>query len=102
MYGKKRIYNARNAAFMLNMIHIVIGIVIVVLAICCFLDPEKYIMLFPVIFFLAGALNIVNGFYRLQGSKRENKKKIAGILQAVLGALLLILTLVSGISIWRG
>lgn len=87
---------------MLDAAHIVIGIVIVVLAVISFLNPEDHMLLFPVIFLLAAVLNIVNGVYKIRMGGREKKRKASGILVLLFGLLLLALAVVSAVSIWWG
>lgn len=102
MYTQGRGKNIRNASMMLDMIHIVVGILIVVLAVILFLNPEEHMLLFPVIFFLAAALNCMNGIFKIRMNGREKKKKAAGIAALLFGGLLLALTVISAVSIWRG
>lgn len=102
MYTQGRGRNIRNASMMMDMIHIVVGILIVVLAVISFLNPEDHMLLFPVIFFLAAALNGMNGIFRIRVSGREKKKKAAGIAALLFSVLLLALTIVSAVSIWWG
>ena len=45
----------------LDAMHIIIGIAVVVMAVISFLDTERYMFLFPAIFFLAAVLNLVTG-----------------------------------------
>ena len=70
---KKR--NHRNEAMMLDLLHIVVGILVVACAVLAFLEPEKNQFLFPVIFWLAGLLNAVSGWYRLKNSGRDTPRE---------------------------
>ena len=54
MVNQERKRNHRNEAMMLDLLHIVIGILVVICAVLAFLEPEKNQFLFPVIFWLAG------------------------------------------------
>jgi len=83
-----------------DILHIVVGILIVTLAVISFLNPEDHMFLFPAIFFLAGMLNLVNGIYKIRLSGREKKKKAAGIAVLMFGFLLIALTVISAVSIW--
>ena len=56
---KKR--NPRSMAMILDMLHIVVGILVVVCVVLAFLDPVKNRILFPAVFWLASFLNGVNG-----------------------------------------
>lgn len=59
-------------------------------------------LLFPVIFLLAAALNFVNGFYQVKYSDRDKKKKLSGLVLGAFGLLLFLLAVVSAVSIWWG
>ena len=43
----------RSESMALDAMHIIIGIAVVVMAVISFLDTERYMFLFPAIFFLA-------------------------------------------------
>lgn len=96
---KKR--NARNAALVLDLMHIIIGILVVICAALAFLNPEKNQILFPVIFCLAALLNGLNGRYRLLSGTRNKKAIAAGIGQCIAAVILLAVGIISAISIWR-
>ncbi|SET81115.1 DUF6637 family protein [Lacrimispora sphenoides] len=100
MYIQERGRSLRNASMIVDVFHIVVGILIVTLAVISFLNPEDHMFLFPVIFFLAGMLNLVNGIYKIRLSGREKKKKAAGIAVLMFGFLLIALTVISAVSIW--
>lgn len=102
MYIQERGRSLRNASMIVDVLHIVVGILIVTLAVISFLNPEDHMFLFPVIFFLAGMLNLVNGIYKIRLSGREKKKKAAGIAILMFGFLLIALTVISAVSIWWG
>jgi len=100
MYIQERGRSLRNASMIVDVLHIVVGILIVTLAVISFLNPEDHMFLFPAIFFLAGMLNLVNGIYKIRLSGREKKKKAAGIAILMFGFLLIALTVISAVSIW--
>ena len=101
MAGQEKKSNPRSAALILDLLHIVIGILVVICAILAFLDPEGNSILFPVIFWLAALLNgIVSGF-RLKMSGHDKKKQAGGAVQCLLAVILTILGVLSAISIWR-
>lgn len=101
MYGWERSRGLKNTALWMDWIHIVIGTLIVLMAIIAFLNPESNMMLFPVIFMLAAALNLLNGVYRCRRAGREKKKIAAGMGQIAVGSCLAVVTLISAVSIWR-
>lgn len=94
--------NLRNASMMVDLIHIVLGIVIVVLAVISFLNPEENMLLFPIIFLLAAVLNLINGVFKIRLAGREKKKKVPGIVILLFAFLLLFLAVISAVSIWWG
>ncbi|WP_124066598.1 DUF6637 family protein [Clostridium sp. E02] len=102
MYIQERGRNLRNASMIVDLAHIVVGILIVVLGVISFLNPEDHMLLFPAIFFLAGMLNLINGIYKIKLGGREKRKKAAGMIALLFGVLLLFLTLISAVSIWWG
>lgn len=101
MYGQGKKRNPRNTVLIMDWIHIGIGLLVVILAILAFLNPEDNRFLFPIIFFLAAVLNVVNGVYRFQLSGREKKKKLAAFMQLLLAVVLIAVMVVSAITIWR-
>ncbi len=101
MYGQEKRKSPRNLTLMIDWLHIIIGILVVVMAVVVFLNPEGYMMLFPLIFLLAAVLNIVNSVYRYHQSGREKRKKVIAIGQMALAVALIGIAVVSAVSIWR-
>lgn len=100
MYGQEKRKSPRNMTLMIDWLHIIIGALIVVMAVVVFLNPEGYMMLFPLIFLLAAVLDLVNGVYRYRQSGRDRRKKAAAIGQMVIAAVLTAIAVVSAVSIW--
>ncbi|MEY8337440.1 DUF6637 family protein [Lachnospiraceae bacterium 62-35] len=100
MFPQEKKKNPRNTTVFLDVIHIVLGAVIVVLAVLSFLNPEDHMIMFPVIFLLGAVLNLITGFCHIRG-KRDKKTKRGGIAQILLGLLLVLLSAISAVSIWR-
>lgn len=101
MAGQEKKRNPRSSALVLDLLHIVIGILVVICAILAFLDPEGNSILFPVIFWLAALLNGIVGGFRLKMSGHDKKKQAGGAVQCLLAVILTILGVLSAISIWR-
>lgn len=93
--------NPRNIAMILDLIHIVVGILVIVCAVLAFVDPERNRLMFPLIFGLASFLNGVNGIVRIRYGGRDRKKRISGIGLCVAASGLFLISLISMISIWR-
>lgn len=86
--------------FALDMIHVAVGILIVILAILAFLNPEDNMILFPVIFMLAGLLNLLNGLERFKNGRGQKKKRAYAILLLVTAGILFVLCMISAATIW--
>lgn len=100
MYGQEKRRNPHSSGLILDLVHIVIGVGIVILAVITFLNPEDHMLMFPAIFLLAALLNLIKGICRIREFGRNKKKRISGILEIALGAVLLALCIISAVSIW--
>ena len=100
MAGNEKRRKVRGTTAALDTMHIVIGIVIVLLAVISFMNPEDNMFFFPIIFLLAAILNLATGNYKLRRSKRNQRQKITAIGQMIFGSVLITLAVVSAISIW--
>lgn len=102
MFGQgARGRNGRNLELFLDLLHIVVGIAIVVLAVLSFLNPENNLVLFPVIFMMASILNLVNGWVKVRRGGRDRKKQAHGAGLILFGCCFLALSVISALSIWR-
>ncbi len=101
MYGQEKKKGRRSAALFMDFVHIIIGALVVVLAVLTFVNPEQNKMLLPAIFALAAALNLFNGVHKFRRSGRDGKAKAAAAAQLFLAFLLIGITIVSAVSIWR-
>ena len=88
-----------NIAFALDMLHIVVGILIVIFA---FLNPDENRILFPVIFLLAAVLNFANGYDRYRRGRGRKHLRTGGMILMAVGAGLFLLCIVSTLTIWLG
>lgn len=93
-------YSPGKYGTVLDMIHILIGILIMILAVIAFVDSDKNKMLFPVIFFLGAALNLITGRMYLKMYPRQKKKTNAAIGYITAGLLIMVLCVVSAVSLW--
>ena len=59
MYNRDRRKGPGSIALFLDLLHIIIGAVIVVLAVISFLNPEDHMIMFPIIFLLGAVLNLI-------------------------------------------
>lgn len=92
----------RNSSFFLDILHIVIGVLIVMLAVVAFLNPEENRILFPLIFFLAAVLQFANGYDKLRRNRGRSRRKTAGTALMAVGAGLFFLGVLSALTIWWG
>ena len=100
MLGQEKKRGGKTSAFALDMIHIVTGVLIVGLAVLAFLNPEDNMILFPVIFLLAGVLNFLNGLERFRLGRGQKKKRASGAVLMGVGIVLLLLCVISAVTIW--
>lgn len=84
----------------LDMFHLITGILVVIMGLLAFLNPERYKVLFPAVFFLAAALNAASGMFELKARGRAKKKKGGGVLHMALAAGLAFVGILSAVSIW--
>ena len=100
MIGNEGRRKVRSESVALDVMHVLIGVTVVVLAFISFIDPEDNLIFFPVIFFLAAILNLVTGNYRMGHNKRSRRQKLSALLQMLFGILLMALAIISAASIW--
>ena len=100
MAVNERRRKVRGESVALDIMHIVIGIAVVIMAVISFVNPDDYRFLFPIIFFLAAILNLATGKYHMLRSKRDEKKKIQAFRQMCFGGALVILAVISAVSLW--
>lgn len=101
MRGNHRYKNPRSGQLLVDVLHVLICVLIVILAVLAFLDPAGHIMVYPVIFFLAAVLNGIEAAGKLKRNNRGKKQLVAGISFSFLTVVLLALTAVSAVSVWR-
>lgn len=90
-YKKK---NPRRLNYLLDIIHIAIGIAVVILSVITFLSPEEHLAFFPMIFFLAALLALVNGAARVR-MPGPDSRRLAGLAALAAGVLLLLIAVIS-------
>ena len=96
---KKR--GPKNGAMVLDVLHVALGLMIVILGVLTFLNPENHMLFFPVIFFLGSVLNFADGVYTRSLAARGRRNRKAGWVTLLVGVLLLGLSVLSALSIWR-
>ncbi len=79
----------------------ILGLMIVILGVLTFLNPENHMLFFPVIFFLGSVLNFADGVYTRSLAARGRRNRKAGWVTLLVGVLLLGLSVLSALSIWR-
>ena len=89
--------NPRRMSVLLDLLHLAVGIAVVVLSVIAFLNPEEHLVFFPLIFFLAAFLTLLNAFLGFRGAGRDQRKKIASVLAAAAGILLAAVGAVSAV-----
>jgi hypothetical protein len=83
-------------------IHVIICIVTILLAVFVFWKPLEHEFCYPFIFLLAAILNFVDVFAKIFSPARRKHSILSIFVQILFGILLVGITFLSGISIWRG
>ena len=84
-------------SFLLDALHVFVGVAVTVLAVFAFLSPEEHPLFFSLIFGLAGLLALANGQVRFTALRRAHRKKGSAVVVMLLGAILLGLCAVSAV-----
>lgn len=87
--------NPRRSAFVMDVFHLVLGVVIIVLAVLAFLAPDEHHAFFPLIFFLSSILSIVSGVWGLMNAGRNSRKKLMAAGSLLFGLVVLTVGVVS-------
>ena len=93
---------SRGTAKNIDLIHIILGIVIVVMSVMAFTNPVDNMVLFPLIFFAAATLKIICGVTVVTryDSEHNKKNRFRGSLQIVTGVIIFGIGIISAVSIW--
>jgi putative membrane protein len=86
MVNLKKKKKSGNLDFVMDILHMIIGVVIVILSVIAFLSPEEHLLFFPVIFVLAAVIHFMLWF-RKYTEAEGIKKKLASFIYFVLGSL---------------
>jgi len=92
--------NPRNIILAMDILHLAVGAAIVILAVIAFISPDDHMIFFPVIFFLASLLNLVNGIQSIRTAGRDRKRKTAGMGIFLFGVILLVIGIASSVFIF--
>ena len=78
------------------------GLGIVIFSILVFINPDRYRLLFPVIFLIAAGLSLANGADRTReaGSRRGKKYRIGLMFSGLAAALFLMALFSAGSILW--
>ena len=77
-----------------------IGGLSALLAVLAFWDPDRNKVLFPFIFLLGSVLCLITGINQGRSCGRVRRRKVMAVTVVALGALLLVLAVLSAVSIW--
>ncbi len=81
--------------------HIVIGICVIVISAFAFFAPERYMFLFPAIFFLASLLYLITGIFYIRMYPRNRKKKASGVGYIIMAAVTISFCIISAVTVYR-
>lgn len=91
---------SRGDSFTLLLVNIVLGVVLVVMAVMAFLNPEENMVLFPLIFFVAAAMRFSNAVYSFLNVEYEKKWKSGGLRDLILGIVIFVLGIIAAVGVW--
>ncbi|MBQ7916426.1 MAG: hypothetical protein IJ315_06520 [Firmicutes bacterium] len=80
--------------------HLVAGVVCVLLLLASMVSRENPMKFFPLIFLDAAALNLVTAYARIKTSYRRRYQRSSGFGFLLLGIIMLLLTVATGICVW--
>jgi len=90
----------RKTGEILDVIHLILGLAIIIMAVFAIANPDKNKVLFPLIFFLASMINIATSFFQFKMFPRNRKKQISSLIYLITGLLMVALGVISAVSIW--
>lgn len=93
-------FSQRKAGSITDLVHVLFGGAIVVLAALAIFDPGKYKKIFPVIFLFAAIIYFVTAWFVSSSARINRKKHSGGIVYLIIGILALGLAVISAVSIW--
>lgn len=93
-------FSQRKAGSVVDLVHIVFGIGIVVMAAFAIFRPDRYKKLFPLIFLFAAIIYFITAWYVYSSAKINRKKHTGWYVYLIIGILAAGLAVISGISIW--
>ncbi len=101
---RRRRRNPHMTAVAMDAAHVILCIGIVVLAVIIFLNPAQFQYLFPIVFCLAAVMQFLHGVPKIlayrQSHGADKGRLVAGILLCGLGAILIAIAVISGVTIW--
>lgn len=92
--------SADKSAKQQDLVHLVLGVVMVVMAVFAFINPAENMVLFPLIFFCAALLQLSNAVFAKRRAQQGAGLQAQWLLPLLAGIFLLVLTVVSAINIW--
>ena len=93
-------FSQRKAGSIVDLIHVLFGGGIVVLAALAIFDPAQYKKLFPIIFLFAAIIYFFTAWFVISSARINRKKHSGGVIYLIVGILALGLAVISAISIW--
>lgn len=92
--ANERTINIRKKRLLLEGIYIAAASVIVVLSVLAFLFQEHLLVIFPIIFLVAAAINILSAVRYLRRDRNHKRHLGPGIVFALCGAVLIIVSVI--------
>jgi len=96
----KQKFSPRQSGVLLDVVHVVLGAAVILMAGFAIADPDNYKVFFPIIFLLAAVINAVTAWFHFKNFPRIRKKQALGWVYTLTGILMIALFVVSAVSIW--
>lgn len=93
---KRNVKALRAIGFGIDIANVVFSLAVVILSVMIFIDVDRFVKVFPMIFLSAFLMNLLLGFKR---SLREEKTR--AIIQYVVSGVLLVICFSGFIGLWR-
>ncbi len=98
----KNAFSPRKAGALIDIIHIVLGIAVIVMAVLAIFDPENRKFLFPFIFLFASVINFATAWFYMRMFQRDRGKHISAWVYLITGFLIFVVFIISAVSLWGG
>lgn len=100
MFMQEKKKQTRNTVLLFDLAYITMGVVIILLAVLAFLNPEENRILFPLIFFVSTVMYGMQSRNLYVKCKKEKKNKLGVFALLCVAVALFLVGMVSAWSLW--